>query len=396
VSEVQVNLANVLILGTAEWDSPVATNQHYVTRELARVAAVDFVESLGLRRPKLTRADLTRMAGRLRRSVGAGQTVSKRDRPDKLQVVSPLVVPIHRTATRPVNRMLLRRSTAGWLRSRRPRVLWTFTPVTYGLEAHADVTVYHCVDLLAQFPGVDGKAIARGEQSIAAGTSVAIATSTAVHDHLRSAGFGRVVLLPNVADVSVFTSASRPAQARRPAILFAGNLSPHKLDVALLESVAEAVRGRAELILAGPVAAGGGSFDGPLRRLEALGARYLGMLSLAELAEVAGGCRVGLVPYAHNDYTKGVSPLKCFEYLASGLGVVGTRLPEIVRLSQVNPHVHALDVADIPAEVVRLVESIDDATIGGRIHSAAEQSWDERGRVLRQMLQSELDAAARR
>jgi hypothetical protein len=384
--------ANVLILGTAEWDSPVATNQHYVARELADVADVAFVESLGLRRPTLSRADLTRMAARLRRSVGTVENRPRRPKPERVRVVSPVVVPLHRAPTRPVNRALLRRAVAAWTQGRRPRVLWTFTPVTYGLEAEADAVIYHCVDLLAQFPGIDATAVARGERNLAGRAVTAIATSDAVHEHLVRAGFERVVLLPNVADVSVFSQAAQPAARRRPAALFAGNLSPHKLDVAVLEAVAEAVRGRGELLLAGPVAAGGGEFAPALDRLCQLGATYLGMLSLTELAEVAGACSVGLIPYALNDYTRGVSPLKCFEYLASGLGVVSTGLPEVRQLAAVNPHVTVADPAAFAARVVEHLAPSNDTIIDSRVTSARANSWESRGRVLRDLLSAELKA----
>ncbi len=211
--------------------------------------------------------------------------------------------------------------------------------MTYGLETEADIVIYHCVDLLATFPGIDGVAVTRGERSLAGRATAAIATSKAVEAHLTAVGFRQVVLLPNVADVSVFSGASRPSDQRRPAVLFAGNLSPHKLDVELLEAVAAAVRGRGELVLAGPLAAGGGDFGPALQRLTKLGATYHGMLSLPELARLAGECTVGLIPYALNEYTRGVSPLKCFEYLASGLHVVSTRLPEVSRLAPLNAHV---------------------------------------------------------
>ncbi|WBB70641.1 glycosyl transferase family 1 [Micromonospora sp. WMMD812] len=382
--------ANVLMLGTAEWDSPIATNQHYVARELARTTNVTFVESLGLRRPTLRRDDVVRMASRVRRAMGDRETPAHRPRPAGAHIVSPLVLPVHRTPTRPLNRALLRRATGAWLTSQRPRVLWTFTPVTYGLEAAADVVIYHCVDLLATFPGVDGVAVARGERSLSSRTAVAIATSTAVQDHLVAAGFPRVELLPNVADVSVFAAASRPAAERRPAVLFSGNLTVHKLDLPLLESIAIALRGHGELLLAGPLAAGGGSFDAELRRLEKLGARHLGVLTPAQLAEVAGTCAVGLIPYAINDYTRGVSPLKCFEYLSSGLAVLSTGLPAVTELARTNPHVTAAEAGDLVARLPELLGPVSDTVLGDRMASAAEHGWEGRGAVLRELLDTEL------
>jgi hypothetical protein len=387
---------NVLILGTAEWDSAIATNQHYVTRELSVAADVTFVESLGLRRPTLRRADVARMAARARRAFASaspadGPKAPGRPRPDRTRIVSPLVVPVHRAPTRPLNRALLRRSTAAWLESSRPRVLWAFTPVTYGLENAADVVIYHCVDLLAKFPGIDGVAVSKGERSLAARPGiVAIATSKAVHEHLVGSSFPRVELLENVAEVSVFAEGSRPATERRPSVIFSGNLTTAKLDMPLLESVAKALQGRGELLLAGPLAAGGGSFTAELQRLEELGARYLGLLTPKELAAAAGTCTVGLIPYAINDYTAGVSPLKCFEYLSSGLSVLSTPLPSVRALAQTNPHIVAADSADFVHHLSRMLAPVTDDVIADRMDSAGRHGWGERGQVLRDLLAGEL------
>ena len=386
---------NVLILGTAEWDSAIATNQHYVTRELAVAADVTFVESLGLRRPTLRRADVARMAARARRALASaapvdGPKAPGRPRPDGTRIVSPLVVPVHRAPTRALNRTLLRRSTAAWLDSDRPRVLWTFTPVTYGLEDAADVVIYHCVDLLAKFPGIDGVAVGKGERKLAARLGIiAIATSQAVHEHLVNAGFPRVELLQNVADVSVFAEGSRPAADRRPSAIFSGNLTTAKLDMPLLETVAKALQGHGELLLAGPLAAGGGSFTAELQRLQELGARYLGLLTPKELAAAAGTCTVGLIPYTVNDYTTGVSPLKCFEYLSSGLTVLSTPLPSVQALAQTNQHVVTADGADFVHQLSRVLLPVTDDVIADRVDSAGRHGWGERGQVLRDLLAAE-------
>jgi len=386
----------VLVLGTAEWDSPIATNQHYVVRELAQSWDVTFVESLGLRRPTLRRQDVARMAARVMKASGTKEAAVRRARPDRASIVSPLVVPVHRAPTFRINRALLRKATMPWLDHAGPKVLWTFTPVTYGLEAAADVVVYHCVDLLAAFPGIDAVAVGRGEARLAVRADRAIATSKAVQDHLAGVGFPHIDFMPNVADVSVFNQHSRPAGQRRPAALFSGNLTVHKLDMPVLEATATALReAGGELVLAGPLAAGGGSFDAELQRLLALGARYLGVLTPQELAQAAGECTVGLIPYALNDYTRGVSPLKAFEYLASGLSVVSTRLPSVAALAEQSAYITAADPADIAGHAVQQLRAIDDDAIADRMASAAQQGWAERGQVLRETLETELAKARR-
>ncbi|MEE6263824.1 glycosyltransferase [Plantactinospora sonchi] len=377
----------ILVLGTAEWSAHIATNQHYVVREFARDFQTHFVESLGLRRIRLDSRDVTRMVRRLRNSVHRPVAADRRPVPERATVISPLVVPLHRRPTRLVNRVLLERAVARWRDSARPRVLWTFTPVTYGLERYADRTVYHCVDLLAAFPGIDAVAVAAGERNLADRARPAIATSQAVAEHLSAVGFPEVRLLPNVADVDVFAAASQPAGARRPAALFAGNLSPHKLDFDLLRALAVALRDKGELLLAGPVAAGGGGFDRELTELRRLGATYLGVLRVDELAEVAGRCTVGLVPYALNPYTTGVSPLKCYEYLAAGLDVVSTPVPDVRRAARETDFIGVADpVDDFVARVLGALTPKSDPEISARVGYARDFGWRSRGAVLRDIV----------
>jgi len=378
----------ILVLGTAEWSSPIATNQHYVVRALAQAYETHFVESLGLRRPKLDAKDVGRMARRLRNSVGSGQAVaSYREIPDNAKVISPIIVPVHRQATRIPNRVLLHRAVAEWRLSNRPRILWTFTPVTYGLENFADATLYHCVDILQEFPGIDGVAVSAGERNLSRRARTAIATSHAVADHLRGVGFGSVRTLPNVAEVGIFSAKSRPAAGRRPAALFAGNLTPHKLDFELLRTLAQALRGRGELLLAGPVAAGGGGFDAELAELQGLGAKHLGTLTLEQLAEVTGECSVGLIPYARNSYTTGVSPLKCYEYLAGGLNVVSTAIPEVIRAAAGTGFMHVADsTQNFVDQVLATINPAPDAQIAARTDYAQSFGWAQRGQLLRNIV----------
>ncbi|MFY1691958.1 glycosyltransferase [Plantactinospora sp. WMMB782] len=374
----------MLVLGTAEWSAQIATNQHYVVREFARDFETHFVESLGLRRVRLDARDLSRIARRVRNRVRGHAGTTHRPVPERARIVSPLIVPVHRRPTRLVNRILLERAVTAWRNSPRPRGLWTFTPVTYGLERYADFTVYHCVDLLGTFPGVDAVAVAAGERRLAALARPAIATSEAVGAHLRTTGFPDVRVLPNVADVDVFAAAGRPAAQRRPAALFAGNLSPHKLDYPLLRALAEGLRGRGELLLAGPVAAGGGGFDTELAELVRLGARYLGVLGIDELAEVAGTATVGLVPYALNPYTTGVSPLKCYEYLSAGLSVVSTAVPDVVRAARGSDAIGVADsVDDFVARVLGALAPATDPEIAARVGHARDFGWRARGELLR-------------
>lgn len=312
--------ATVLVLGTADWDQPIATNQHYVVRELCEEFDVIYVESMGLRRPRVSRDDIRRIQKRVLPST-TPTTANRREVPNGLQIISPKVIPLHRGLAIRINRTLIRQQLRGWLRSTHPKVLWSYTPVTYGLENEAHDSVYHCVDLLREVAGIDSRVVDTNERRLVMSGIQAIGSSEKVVSHLTDVGFEGVLYWPNVADVSVFESKNNSA---RDGALFAGNLTTQKIDFSLLQNLIES---GVELHLAGPIA--DSNAESRVGLLVDKGAQYHGTLDLQSLSSLANRCKVGLIPYAVNSYTEGVSPLKTYEYLAAGLTVISTNLPGV-------------------------------------------------------------------
>jgi glycosyltransferase involved in cell wall biosynthesis len=58
--------------------------------------------------------------------------------------------------------------------------------------------------------------------------------------------------------------------------------------------------------------------------------RYLGSRPYTELPMVMAGVDVALMPFALNEATRSISPTKTLEYLAAGLPVVSTPVPDVV------------------------------------------------------------------
>ncbi|MFB7884617.1 glycosyltransferase [Microbacterium sp. NPDC056057] len=377
----------VLVLGTADWNQPIATNQHYMVRELCRdgFAEVTFVESIALRRPEMSARDLRRIGRRLRVLMrGRDQAPASspgRPIPEGLTVRTPIVVPVHTGPLSRPNRLSLQRLVSDWLQYPGPKALWTYTPITYGLEAHADVTIYHCVDLLGTVRGISSRAVSQGERALAAHGAISIASSDVVADHLRAVGLSPI-LWENVADTAIFAAAGPLDQQRMPGrVFFAGNLSPSKVDYSLLEQLADA---GLEVRVAGPRAEGGGNDSKAFASLADHGVTYLGMLSLPEVARELASSTVGLIPYVINDYTRGVSPLKTYEYLASGVAVVATDLPGVTadeinvwRVRSAEGFVKTvIEQSGVPSR--KLVED--------RIRASDSHSWIGRGHQARSLM----------
>ncbi|HEY0396770.1 MAG TPA: glycosyltransferase, partial [Acidimicrobiia bacterium] len=57
---------------------------------------------------------------------------------------------------------------------------------------------------------------------------------------------------------------------------------------------------------------------------------YPGPVPYTELPSIMAGFDVGLMPFALNEATRSISPTKTLEYLAAGLPVVSTRVPDVV------------------------------------------------------------------
>ena len=370
---------SILVLGTADWDQSIATNQHYAVRELAADYDVTFVESMGLRRPTFSRRDIARAVRRLRRVAGTVGHESWREIPSRVTVASPMTVPVHHWPFTAVNRAGLAWSVRRWRRSGELRVLWAYTPTTYGLERYADFVVYHCVDLLGSFPGVDQVVVERAETRLARRCDVAGASSEAVAEHLRAAGFQTVRNWPNVADVEKFIGFPGSASLREErSAAFAGNLNSKKVDFAAMHLVLDAGY---RLHLAGPISEGGGNDRLLVRELVERGAVHHGLLGPDDLAQLLRKCTIGLIPYLDTPYTRGVSPLKTFEYLAAGLHVVSLGVPSVESRPR---HVDVLDTRDELVQVLSRIEVAPSAEdVGAREAIALQHSWATRGREMR-------------
>ena len=376
-------MSKILVLGTADWNQPIATNQHYVVRELAQEFSVIYTESMGLRTPELKLRDIRRMA----RRIGIGRRVGnvpQRTVPSGVEVRSPKVLPRHIGLAAKLNRPRVQSLVADWINQEGPRLLWTYTPVTYGLEKLATDVVYHCVDLLAHVDRIPEALIDASERELSRYATAALGTSRVVVEHLKHQGFADVTLWSNVAD-TVAIGAARPTTIQRVPrrVVFAGNLSATKVDFKLLARLLDA---GIDLHLAGPIAEGGGRADREVDALVRRGATYHGMLGRADLAALYWTAQVGLIPYVLNDYTRGVSPLKTYEYLAAGLGVVSTPVPSVAPL-----HGH-VEVASDPVAFVtatrRLLATVDAPTIGARAELAESHSWTARGEQVRALAEA--------
>jgi glycosyltransferase involved in cell wall biosynthesis len=334
----------IAILASAPWETPAPVNVHQIARRLAaRGHKILFVESTGLRAPSLRSAhDRSRVMARLRAARRGPRGVA-----EGLFALAPLAVPADWPAPA---RALSDFWVAGQVRCALRRLampaplVWSFLPTWLGVARRLGGRrlVYHCVDRYAANPGVDAARIDAAEAAMLRAADRVLATSPVLADHLRPLR-SDVVCVPNVADVALFSRAVReplqepPALAglARPRAVYTGNVAGYRVDLPLLAGVADA-RPDLQLVLVGAVGLGdpGGAPQGFAELIARPNVHAFGPRPQDELPAWLRHADVALIPFLDNAHTRGSLPLKLWEYLAAGLPVVATPLPNLVPLAE--------------------------------------------------------------
>jgi glycosyltransferase involved in cell wall biosynthesis len=368
----------IVCVGFADWETPLWTNQHHLMSRLALTNQVLFVESLGLRQPTLAGRDVSRMIRRVRRGLSGPRTL------DGLQVVSPLVIPLHRhRIVRRLNRRLIAvvvGRAARRLGMERP-ILWAYVPQAEALLAplRPRLVVYHAVDDIAAQAGVDADSFRSAERRFIARADLVLASAPAIRDRLARLS-PNVEYAPNVADTVRFSQALEPgpvdpelAELPAPRIVFTGAITETKLDVDLIVALAR-LRRDWTIALVGPVGLGAPRTD-TAGLADEPNIRLLGQRPYTELPAVLRGADAAIIPYLRNELTDSIFPMKVYEYLAAGLPVVATELPS---LSEVDEVVRAADADGFARELERLLARDDPDRRRHRSQVAAAHSWDAR------------------
>jgi glycosyltransferase involved in cell wall biosynthesis len=354
-----------------DWSGDPLSKTH-IMRLLSQDNRILWVNSIGYRAPKASKADLTRMFKKL---VAATQPI--REPEPNIFVLNPLAVPAYGSRwARPINRHWLRfqvRRAMRRLGFQRP-ISWSFLPgaaVVAGSLGEEQI-IYHCVDEFSAFSGVPSQAIAELEEDLMRRSDLVIVSSERLYESKERFN-PRTVLVRHGVDYQHFRKALNPSVAvsleiadlPRPIIGFFGLIADW-VDTDLIAYVARHF-GSGSLVLLGKATT-------DVSRLESLpNVHLLGRKPYEDLPSYCKGFDVALMPFRINQLTLNSNPLKVREYLAAGLPVISTPIPEVEVLGQCR-------IAATPEDFVQEITQAlaDPGPSLQRSEAIQHESWEAR------------------
>src|SRR5215207_2177717 len=254
--------------------------------------------------------------------------------------------------------------------------VWLYTPMALeiALALRPSLLVYDVMDDLAAFRYALPTTLLRQRQALRA-ADVVFTGGRSLHRGVVDHRPDVTHCFPSGVEPRHYAPASTARTARgdnvRPVAGYVGVID-ERLDLALVADLATRAPDW-DIQMVGPVVK---IEESDLPRADNL--HYLGTQPYAALPAVMAEFDVALMPFALNEATRSISPTKTLEYLAAGLPVVSTRIPDVV--------------ADW-SEVVRFADT--GAEFAAACRTSLDDPADERDRRLAPLLRrSEGDSIA--
>lgn len=363
-----------LVVFSNDWDGDPLSKTH-IMRILARDNRVLWVNSIGNRAPKANAHDAARIFNKLKSFTRGIKEVEP-----NLFVLAPLAIPFYGSeAIRVANRQLLRAQIklATMKLGMKNLISWSYLPASAPVSGTLgeELVVYQCVDEFSAFSDTNGKHIADMEDTLLKKADLVITSAERLYNNKVKVN-SNTVLVRHGVDFGHFVKACDAkteipadiASLPRPIIGFFG-LMADWVDMDAMAACAKA-HPEGSVVIIGKVAP-----DADVSKLKAIkNVHFLGRKQYSELPGYCKAFDVALMPFLVNELTLNSNPLKVREYLAAGLPVVSTEIPEVRKVG----------LCKMASSTSDFVKKVDECLGEGagptreRAQKIFHESWDAR------------------
>ncbi len=382
-------LCSIVCFANIDWRDVKQRHQILMEGLSGPNRAIFFVETLGVRAPRLGALDARRVVRRLLNAFKPKRTDEGNGA--DVKVVSPIVAPEGWPLGGALNRTFFHRRVMRQLNlpEENPTIAWVYLP-TKGVTDLLDrldpeVIVYDCTINFQHHPAAPTD-IQRTEGQLLRRADVVFADAESLFRRCKEVNPNTHRLLPGV-HLELFKRPEAPAGGPeppeflglpRPLALYFGAAKAIHFDWRLFRAIADRLT-EWSFAMVGPVEAEVSAGLGAAKNVHLLGPR-----EHSDLPGYLWAADVILLPYRVNEFTAGTFPAKVYECLASGTPIVSTPLPELER--QFPEHI--MFGSDAESLALALVASTEDdpGARARRVELAEQNSWSERVRCVEEVL----------
>ncbi len=376
-----VNKKRALIVFAEDWGALPSSTQHLIKR-VAKTRSVIWVNSIGLRKPRLSIYDVKRALNKLCKFVFNAGLKRTRSEAENISFVNPLTIPA------PSSRWGKKIASGLLSLQLRPHlnklpidpILWTSLPTVADLVdvLPTKATIYYCGDDFSGLNGVDHEEVVKHEEKLIEKSDLVLVASETLKKKIHQ---DNLHVLPHGVDFDLFSVPKEKASdfpiKKRPTVGFYGSISGW-LDVDLIKYAVESLPGW-NFVFIGRSEIDTSAIDGYEN------VYFLGPRQHCDLPKYSQHWDVAILPFLNNKQIASCNPLKLMEYLAAGKPIVSTRFPAVKQYEGMVQGVDSPEAFVTAIKMSRYLRFLPAFPVALK-SLCREETWDHRADSLNTML----------
>jgi glycosyltransferase involved in cell wall biosynthesis len=360
---------SIICFSSNDW-SDIPSSKFHIMRYLGKRYTVLYVETIGIRQPKLVGRDFKRIFQKLKMSLRGLNNVES-----NIYTWSPMAIPFHKFKfVRWLNAFLIARMVkylSCKLNLQNP-IIWSYLPNTVEIIKQLPdfPLIYHCIDDYGEFTDAPKNTFALMEQQMLRLSDLTVVSAKRLLSSRRLHS-KNIIYIPHGVNLEEFQDQLNNKielpdidSLSRPIAGFIGRIA----DWINLELIVQCARELRDwnFVLVGP------SNVDLTPYLNIKNIRFLGRKNHVLVPNYIQRFDVCLMPFAENNLVASVNPLKMYEYLAVGKPVVSVPMPEVEEFSSV---ISIAKQTDFSAAIVKAYREDTPQKQESRIESISGRSW---------------------